>query len=118
MFRRLSASLVLLLFAASVGAPWAAAVSAEPPHACCVRKAHHCHSMASAPADQPTVRAPRACQGDCCKSLTRTNVAERAAAEPAFARGTLTGRVAPAAIRIVASSLHSQRQSRAPPRSC
>jgi len=67
--QRLTASLLLLLIALGVFQPLVEALSAEPPHACCLRKLH-------APLNQPTqFHDGREAGGNCCPPLTTPHTA-------------------------------------------
>lgn len=66
---RLTARILLLFALAGTFVPLALAATAAPPHACCLRKAHHCHA-AVAESDQLVVRATSCCNHDCCRAVT------------------------------------------------
>jgi len=75
--RRLTAQLVLLFALLGNSAPIALAATAQPPHACCVRKAvHPCHGAALSKSDQPVVRDASCCNHNCCRALTVTQRAQ------------------------------------------
>jgi hypothetical protein len=63
---RLIASSLLVVFLAGIFAPAAMALSQEPPHACCLRKASHCHEDVQA---EPALSAGGCAQHNCCRSL-------------------------------------------------
>src|SRR5581483_729311 len=65
---RLTASLLLIVLLVGVLAPAGAALSSEPPHACCVRKTPHCHH--SNPDSEISVRARVCARHNCCRPLT------------------------------------------------
>src|SRR5579884_58990 len=64
---RFVARVLLTVFFAGVFASAAPAMSPEPPHACCLRKAPHCHS--ADPGHETTIEA-RCDHHSCCRSLT------------------------------------------------
>ena len=63
---RATARLLLVLLLVGVFVPVALAISAAPPHACCVRKPMH-----GRPSHDAEFQAPMGCcQHDCCRPLT------------------------------------------------
>ena len=69
LMQRLAARLLLLLIALAVCQPLVEALSAEPPHACCLRKLH---SLPNRPAQmQDRTKAG----GNCCPPLTAPHTA-------------------------------------------
>src|SRR3954467_8558744 len=74
--KRLTASWLLVVLLVGVLAPAATALSADPPHACCIRKTPHCHESDSG--SQPSVTS-RACeQHRCGQSITGSQWAQTA----------------------------------------
>jgi hypothetical protein len=68
---RLTARILLSLLLVSAFAPVALAFSAPlPQHACCVRKAHHCHESATPESGQRSIGAQDCCNHDCCRAVT------------------------------------------------
>jgi hypothetical protein len=63
---RATAKLLLILLLVGVFAPVALAISAAPPHACCMRKPMHGRPSHDAQFQAP----PGCCQHDCCRPLT------------------------------------------------
>jgi len=63
---RATARLLLVLLLVGVFAPVALAISAAPPHACCLRKPMHGRPSHDAQFQAP----PGCCQHDCCRPLT------------------------------------------------
>ena len=63
---RLTARLLLLLLLTGILVPVALAISAAPPHACCLRKPMHSRPSHDAQFQSP----PGCCQHDCCRPLT------------------------------------------------
>jgi hypothetical protein len=68
--QRLTARFLLLFALVGNIVPLALAVTATPPHACCIRKTHRCHGPALAESDQPVVRDPGCCNHGCCRAVT------------------------------------------------
>jgi len=69
--QRLTARLLLLFALAGNLVPLALAITAAPPHACCVRKAaHHCHEPADGDSSQLVIRDIGCCNHDCCRAVT------------------------------------------------
>jgi len=69
--------------------PVALAITAGPSsaHACCVRKAHKCHTIAVPESEQLTLRALSCCGHDCCRAVATSQWASPQA--PAAADFTL-----------------------------
>jgi hypothetical protein len=68
---RLTARLLLLFVLLGSLAPLALAVTAPPPHACCLRKGvHHCHDSLASESGQPLIQGASCCHGDCTRALT------------------------------------------------
>ena len=63
---RAIARLLLVLLLVGIFVPVALAISATPPHACCMRKPMHDRSSHNAEFQAP----PGCCQHDCCRPLT------------------------------------------------
>jgi hypothetical protein len=115
--RSLIARLLLLFALAGNLVPVALAITAGPSsaHACCVRKAHKCHTIAVPESEQLTLRALSCCGHDCCRAVATSQWASPQA--PAAADFTLAvdhnvtsiGVVAPATIALPSQS------TRAPP---
>jgi hypothetical protein len=68
--QRLVARLLLLFVLAGSVFPLALATTAAPLHACCIRKAHQCHSSGIADSDQLVLRSTGCCNHDCCRAVT------------------------------------------------
>lgn len=67
--RRLTATLLLLFALAGNIVPLALAATADPPHACCIRKAvHPCHGAASTESESLEIRRAACCNRDCCRA--------------------------------------------------
>ena len=74
--RRLTASVLLLILLTGISAPLALALSAVPPHACCVRKGPHCHTMRGDDSQGPALYAPSCPSHSCCRALSATHYAQ------------------------------------------
>ena len=81
---RATARSLLVLLLVGVFAPVALAISAAPPHACCVRKPMHGRSSHDAQFQAP----PGCCQHDCCRTST--------VSQSAHLSSSASGRVRPA----------------------
>jgi len=68
---RATARLLLVLLLTGIVVPVALAISAAPPHACCLRKPMHARPSNDAQFQAP----PGCCQHDCCRPLTVSRVA-------------------------------------------
>src|SRR5512142_2819036 len=64
--QRLIASSLVVVFLAGIFSPAAMALSQDLPHACCVRKATHCHADVQA---GPALSSGGCAQHSCCRSL-------------------------------------------------
>jgi hypothetical protein len=114
---RLIARLLLLFALAGNFAPVALALTAGPSasHACCVRKAHKCHTIAVPESEQLTLHALSCCEHDCCRAVATSQWASPqalAAADftPAIDRNVASiGVIAPVTIAPTSPS------TRAPP---
>ncbi len=74
--QRLIARFLLLFTLVGTFVPLALAVSATPPHACCVRKiAHQCHGSARPESDHPAVGNANCCSHDCCRGVNTSKSA-------------------------------------------
>src|ERR1700681_716079 len=63
---RTTARLLLVLLLTGIFVPVALAISAAPPHACCLRKPMHGRPSHDSEFNAP----PGCCQHDCCRTLT------------------------------------------------
>jgi hypothetical protein len=63
--QRLIASSLLVVFLAGIFAPAAMALSQDPPHACCLRKASHCQGVQA----EPALSSGGCAQHSCCRAL-------------------------------------------------
>jgi hypothetical protein len=70
MHRRIAKFLLLLALAGNL-VPVALALSAPPPHACCIRKSvHNCHESPAAATEQLVFHQGDCCTHDCCRAVT------------------------------------------------
>src|SRR5438309_10795903 len=74
--RRLTARLLLLVLLLGTFSPVALALSAQPRHACCVRKKPHCHNTLPTDPDGLAIYAPSCAQRSCCRALSLTHWAQ------------------------------------------
>jgi hypothetical protein len=113
---RLTARLLLLFALVGTFVPLALAVSAAPPHACCVRKAaHQCHGSTIPESDQPSVRSPGCCNHDCCRAVTTRQSAHPQQSATSIVAGNVDFRIAAAQARTPASDVFASQSTRAPP---
>lgn len=113
--QRLTARLLLLFALAGNFIPLALAATSAPPHACCVRKAHHCHDSALAESNQIAVRAIGCCSHDCCRAVTTSQWANpQPSATPVFALNA-EARPAESQPDAPAAQLSASQSTRAPP---
>src|SRR5580704_7499189 len=108
---RLTARLLLVLLLTGILVPVALAISAAPPHACCLRKPMHGRPSHDAQFQAP----PGCCQHDCCRPLTVSraiHLSSNMCAQATLASSFLHCERQP--IRL-ASSAHYAHSGRAPP---
>jgi hypothetical protein len=68
---RLTARFLLLFAFLGSLAPLALAVTAEPPHACCLRRGiHHCHDSLAPESGQTVIQDASCCHGNCRRAAT------------------------------------------------
>ncbi|HSY92280.1 MAG TPA: hypothetical protein VK812_12960 [Candidatus Binatus sp.] len=118
--QRLTARLLLLYALIGTFVPLALAVTAPPPHSCCLRKsAHQCHQPASATADesdQRSIHGAGCCAHDCCRAVTTSQSADpQSSLAPVFAPNVESCVAAPDS-RNPTSNLFASQSARAPPR--
>ncbi|HXM21139.1 MAG TPA: hypothetical protein VN948_07740 [Terriglobales bacterium] len=108
---RLTARLLLVLLLVGVFAPVALAISATPPHACCMRKPMHDRASHNAEFQAP----PGCCQHDCCRPLPVpqwAHLSRSASAQVTPASATLLSDRRPLRFATTVNHAHS---GRAPP---
>jgi hypothetical protein len=71
--RRLIASTLMLFLLVGISTPLALALSADPPHACCLRKKTHCHTTATELSDQRSFNGPKCPHHTCCRALSASH---------------------------------------------
>ena len=114
--RRLTATLLLLFALLGNLIPLALAATADPPHACCVRKAvHPCHGSAPAESESLTIRNTSYCHQDCCRA-TVTRWAQTHVPLATVATHLVNARVLPPVPERPSAQLIVSRSTRAPPR--
>jgi hypothetical protein len=111
--QRLTAKLLLIFALVGTIVPIAMAVT-TPPHACCVRKTHHCHESASPESTQLAFTA-KTCDHDCCRAVSTSKWADlRLGISPAFVQN-IAPRAADSQPQTPALELTSSTSPRAPP---
>ena len=68
---RLTARIMLVVALLGAFAPSALAALYEPPHACCVRRVHHCHNSID-PDSELAIRDVSCCKNEGCRAVTTT----------------------------------------------
>ena len=107
---RLTARFLLVLLLAGGFGPLAVAISAPPPHACCLRKAMH-----DRPSPDARFQAPLGCcQHDCCRPLTVSQWAHVTASDASVTPASSSLQSERRAIRL-APSVDDAHSGRAPP---
>jgi len=109
---RATARLLLFLLLVGVFVPVALAISAAPPHACCLRKPMHSSSSHDAQFQAP----PACCQHDCCRPLTVSRGARPASKTSAQATSASTIFQLDREPIGFASSVNHAHSGRAPPK--
>jgi hypothetical protein len=111
--QRLTARFLLLFALAGTFAPLALAVTATPPHACCLRKStHQCHG--SDP-DERAIRSTACCNHDCCRAATTSQCASPQPRITALFTQKVDERVAELNPDFQAAVLSASQSTRAPP---
>jgi len=113
--QRLTARFLLLFALVGTFVPLALAVTAAPPHACCIRKAAHpCHGSSSE-AEQRTVRGPGCCNHDCCRAATTAQWAHPRGWLASTIVQNVDARIAESLAGTPATELLASQSTRAPP---
>lgn len=112
--QRLIARLLLLFALAGTFVPVALAMTAPPLHACCIRKAHHCHESASADSAQLT-GAKSCCTHDGGRAVTTSQWANPQPGIAAVFAGIVAPHVLESHSRIPFMQLSASQSPRAPP---
>jgi len=113
--QRLTARLLLIFALAGNFIPLALAATIASAHACCIRKAHHCHDSALAESKQIAARTTGCCNHDCCRAVTTSQWADpQPFAAPVFAPHA-EARLAQSQPDAPAAELSASLSTRAPP---
>jgi hypothetical protein len=115
--QRVIARFLLLFALVGTFVPLALAITAAPPHACCLRKAvHQCHgSDADANIDQRVVRSSACCNQQSCRAVTTPRSAyPQATLSAAFAQ-TVKAVVIWSCAETAATKFFATQSTRAPP---
>jgi hypothetical protein len=112
--QRTIARLLLLFALAGNLIPLALAATVSPLHACCLRKAHHCHNLPSSDTS-PAVSSTDCCSHGCCGVITTSRWAYPQL-HIRSVRGTLVASfLIESAVVTPSSQLPNLQSSRAPP---
>src|SRR5215467_7386967 len=106
--QRITARLVLLLIAISVFQPVVEALSAVPPHACCLRRLH---AIPNQPAQFHVAGKPG---GNCCPPLTTPHTANPVSFDRVQISLTFSGRKAVSQDRSLQNAFKASLSARAP----
>ena len=113
--QRLTARFLLLFALAGTFVPLALAATTAPAHACCIRKTHHCHEVASPESTQLVISATTCCDHDCCRAATTSQWANPQPGIPAVVAQNVEARIAGSQSRTPATPLFASQSTRAPP---
>jgi hypothetical protein len=114
--QRLTARFLLLFALAGTFVPLALAVTAAPPHACCVRKAtHQCHGSAAVESDQPAIHGTGCCNHDCCRAVTTSQSAHPQPSLASASARSVAARINESHAETPATGLLGSQSTRAPP---
>ncbi len=113
--QRLIARFLLLFALVGTFVPLALAVTATPPHACCLRKApHQCHGS-STESGQRAISSTACCNHDCCRAVTTSQSAHpEPVLAPGFAQYVEAG-IVESTSAVPAVKLLASQSPRAPP---
>ena len=112
---RLTAGLLLSFALVGNLAPLALAATSAQPHACCVRKAHHCHDSAVLESDQFVIRDASCCNHDCCRAAISAPWAHPQSQAAALVLQPINANVAGVQPDAVANDSAEFQSTRAPP---
>jgi hypothetical protein len=112
---RLTAKLLLLFALAGSCVPLALAATATAPHACCIRKAHHCRDSASEESEHLIIRSASCCNHDCCRAVTTSQWAYPQPSIAAISVQSVTAPLAESHPDSPAAKFSSSQSTRAPP---
>ena len=111
--QRLTARFLLLLALVGTFVPLALAVTAEPPHACCLRKsAHQCHG--SDP-DERAIRGNSCCKQNYSRAVTTSQWAHPQSSLASLSAQIIEAHISHSRAEIPVSSPFSSQSARAPP---
>jgi hypothetical protein len=111
--QRLTAKLLLLFALVGTFVPLALAVTAAPPHACCLRKAvHQCHG--SDP-DERAIRGNSCCGPNSSRAVTTSQFAHPGTSLASISAQTVEAQVAESRTKTPATKLFASQSTRAPP---
>ena len=112
---RLTARLLVFFALAGNLVPLTLAAAAAPTHACCLRKAHHCHDSAVSESDQPIIRDASCCNHDCGRATISAQWAHPESQAAAFFLQAISARVASTQPEPPAADSAEFQSARAPP---
>ena len=111
--QRLTARFLLVFALVGTFGPLALAVTAAPPHACCLRKSvHQCHG--SDP-DERTIRGNSCCNQNYSRAVTSSQWAHPQSSLASFSVGAVEARLAESRAEVAANELFDSQSTRAPP---
>jgi hypothetical protein len=114
---RLTARFLFLFAVVGNLIPFAMAVRAAPPHACCMRKAHHCHESAALKSGELVFRDSNCCcNGNCRHAATTAQWAHPKTRTVQTYAGAVERLVGNIQSTLPSGQLASSHSSRAPPR--
>ncbi len=113
LMRRTLATLLLIFAVAGTFAPMALAWSAPPPHACCVRAAHHCHDTISG--DGLTLRSTGCCNQDCSRAVSSARWAHPQPTAAPRVKQDASSLALSSHSLLIAAEFSGSRSTRAPP---
>jgi hypothetical protein len=111
--QRLTARFLLLFALVGAFLPTAFAITAAPPHACCLRKAvHQCHSSDS---DQRSLRSAACCNQGCGRAVTTKHSANLRSPLLSDFAPHVSARILESPVEIPATRFSYSQSTRAPP---
>jgi len=113
--QRWTARLLLLFALAGNFLPVALAGTTAPTHACCLRKAHKCHSLASTGSEPSVQSHGSCCDHECCRALTKSQWAHALAKHALIAIHQVALHRVESPDSAPASHFSPHKSSRAPP---
>jgi len=115
--QRLTAKFLLLFALAGSFVPLALAATAAAPHACCIRKAHHCHDSEgqAEESEKLIVRAADCCNHDCCRAVTTPQWAHPQPRMTAISAQKFDAQIAESTPTTPAPQRSESQSTRAPP---